>query len=119
MEDIFVIEHIKELCKQKGWSYYKLATMSGIPYSSISTMINKQHIPSMKNLIKICSGLNLTLAQFFISMEEITSEQSKLISLWNQLSEEDKYHVKVYISGLLKRQAPLDIVNERSENNEF
>lgn len=114
-----MINHIKELCVQRGWSYYKLAAMSGIPYSSISTMLNKQHIPSMKNLIKICNGFNITLAQFFISMKEITGEQSEIIALWNQLTDDDKYHVKVYISGLLKKQAPLNNFNERSDPNEI
>lgn len=115
MEDIFVIEHIKELCKQRDWSYYKLASMSEIPYSSINTMMNKQHVPSMKNLIKICNGFNMTLSQFFISMEDITNEQDEIISLWNQLNSDDKYHVKIYISGLLKRQAPFDNQKNKSK----
>lgn len=116
MKDIFVIEHIKELCKQRNWSYYRLAKESGIPYSSISTMLNKQHIPSMRNLIKICDGLNIILSHFFAPIDNTISEQDKLLSMWNRLTLNEKYYVKLYISGLLKQQAPYRKINSINEN---
>ena len=69
MEDIYVIENIKKICKQRGISYYKLSELSGIPHSSLNTMLNHQHIPTMKNLIKICNGLDMTLSHFFKIIE--------------------------------------------------
>lgn len=118
MKDVFVVEHIKELCRQRNWTYYRLAKESGIPYSSISTMLNKQHIPSMRNLIKICDGLNITLSQFFASIDNETSEQDKLLSMWDKLTLNEKYYVTLYIHGLLKQQAPLNNT-ESSDKNEL
>ena len=100
MEDIFVIERIKELCQLKGWTCYKLAKESGIPYSSLNTMLNKQHIPSMNNLIKICEGFNITLSQFFDSMEAPTDEQTKVLNLWNLLDKRSKKLALTYMYGL-------------------
>lgn len=106
MEDIFVVEHIKELCNQRGWTYYKLAQKSNIPYSSLNTMLNKQHIPSMNNLIKICKGFNIKLSQFFEGIEDrdITDEQSQLLELWNLLDEKAKELALVYMYGLAHKE---------------
>ena len=109
MEDIFVIKHVKELCKQRGWTYYRLAKESGIPHSSLNTMINKQHIPSMSNLIKICQGFDITLAQFFAGMEPITDEQTYLLNLWNMLDQPSKDLVMAYLHGLAHKQIPSHI----------
>lgn len=104
MEDIHVIEHIKEICKYRGWTYYKLAKESGIPHSSLSTMLNKQHIPSMANLIKICQGFDITLSQFFASMETPTNRQEELINIWTLLDEQAKELLMTYAYGLSHKE---------------
>lgn len=101
MEDIQVIEHIKQLCKERNWTYYKLAKESGIPFSSLNTMLNKQHIPSMKNLIKICKGFNITLSQFFSEIETENDEVTQLIHIWEQLDKEHKEIIISYIYGVI------------------
>ena len=103
MEDFYVIDHIKELCRQRGWTYYRLAKESGIPHSSLNTMLNKQHIPSMNNLIKICGGFNITLAEFFTSMETPSDEQQELVNLWNGLDRPAKDLVIAYMYGLAQK----------------
>ena len=103
MEDFYVIDHIKELCRQRGWTYYRLAKESGIPHSSLNTMLNKQHIPSMNNLIKICGGFNITLAEFFMSMEAPSDEQQELVNLWNGPDRPSKDLVTAYMYGLAQK----------------
>ena len=104
MEDFLVIDHIKEICKQRGWTYYRLAKESNIPHSSLSTMLNKQHIPSMNNLIKICRGFNMTLTQFFAGMEPVSDEQSYLLDIWNGLDKPAKELAIIYLNGLAHRE---------------
>lgn len=116
MEDVFVIEHIKELCNQRGWTYYKLAQESNIPYSSLNTMLKKQHIPSMNNLIKICRGFNITLTQFFSGIEKPTDEQSTLLNVWNLLDENSKNLALNYIYGLAHKGIPITNNTERNDN---
>lgn len=114
MEDKFVIEHIKQLCEQRKWSFYKLAKESNIPYSSLHTMLNSPHIPSMNNLIKICKGFNITLSQFFTGMEEATTEQDEVLRLWNQLDDFSKQLALTYLYGLTNE--PIRNLNNIKEN---
>ena len=100
MKDVFVINHVKELCRQRDWTYYRLAKESGIPYSSLNTMINKPHIPSINNLIKICQGFNITLSQFFAGIETPSNRQEELVNLWNIIDETSKELLTVYAYGL-------------------
>ena len=107
MEDIFVTEHIKEICKQRGWSYYKLAKKSGIPHSSLNYMMKHQHVPTINTLIKICNGLEMTLSQFFVGLaDEKTDEQDEIINLWNLLNEQEKQLAIAYVYGLLHKTPP-------------
>ncbi len=108
MEDIYVIDHIKEICKQRGWTYYHLSKESGIPHSSLSNMLNNQHIPTMKNLIKICDGFGISLSQFFISMDKTTDEQTELLQLWNSLDDASKKLALTYLYGLAHKEPPLN-----------
>ena len=57
--------HIKELCAERDWSYYQLAKSSGLSYSTISTLLNNNNLPSLTTLEKICSGFGISLADFF------------------------------------------------------
>ena len=107
MEDIYVTEHIKEICKQRGWSYYKLAQMSGISHSSLNYMLKHQHVPTMNTLIKICKGLGIELWQFFYDISPgDNSKQDELMRLWNQLPDSKKEFAIVYIYGLLNKVPP-------------
>ena len=65
MQEFDVVARIQELCKSRSWTYYRLAKASGIPYSTLSTMLHKTNVPSVPSLMKICDGLGITLAQFF------------------------------------------------------
>ena len=117
MEDFFVIDHIKELCKQRGWTYYRLAKESNIPHSSLNTMLNKQHIPSMNNLIKICEGFDITLAEFFAGMESPSDELHEVMNLWNNLGRSSKDLVIAYMYGLSHKDISkrLEYVRKNSE----
>lgn len=107
MEDICVTEHIKEICKQRGWSYYKLAKESGISHSSLNYTMKHQHVPTINTLIKICNGLDITLSQFFDGIDNNKSKgQDKLINLWNLLNEQEKELALIYIHGLLHKTPP-------------
>lgn len=83
------IRRIQELCSERSISTYRLAQLSGIPKNTMNNMIAEDRIPTLPTIEKICSGLNITLAQFFTS-EEIypvrTEEQEKFMLLWESLN---------------------------------
>ena len=56
MQEFDVVGRIQELCRSRSWTYYRLAKASGIPYSTLSTMLHKTNVPSVPSLMKICDG---------------------------------------------------------------
>ena len=63
-----VAYRIKELCRERGITQYQLHLKTGVPQSTLSTIM-KCAYPSMKLRIvyEICDGLEITLADFFAS----------------------------------------------------
>ncbi len=59
---------IKELCKERGITQYQLYLKTGVPQSTLSTIM-KCSYPSMKLRViyEICDGLEIDLADFFAS----------------------------------------------------
>ena len=59
-------ERIEELEYQKGVNYCQLASISGIPYSTMKSIIYYQSKnPSITTIKKICDGLGITITEFF------------------------------------------------------
>ena len=63
-----VAKRITELCKERGLTQYGLSQKSGVPQSTLSTVINCR-FPSMKLhvIYEICEGLELSLKEFYDS----------------------------------------------------
>ena len=104
MAEFDVAARIQELCQSRSWTYYRLAKASGIPYSTLSTMIHKTIVPSIPSLTKICDGFGITLAQFFSDQDEsvkLTNDQKLCLSRWNCLDEKSKALALAYMQGLL------------------
>ena len=107
MEDFDAIARIEELCRARGWTYYRLAKESDMTYSTLNTMLHKTSAPSIPSLIKICSGFGITLSQFFSNSDEsvyLTGEQKELLQLWDKLDAPNRELTSVYMHALLDRQ---------------
>ena len=107
MDELGVVARIDELCKVRGWSYYRLAKASGIPYSTLNAMLHKSNVPSVPSLAKICSGFGITFAQFFSDTDEasrLTTEQRNCLRLWARLNERNQELAIVYMMGLADGQ---------------
>ena len=112
MQEFDVVGRIQELCHSRSWTYYRLAKASGIPYSTLSTMLRKTNVPSLPSLTKICNGFGITLSQFFADQDEtalLTEDQKECLSLWNDLDFTSKRLAMVYIQALKDRQPADDM----------
>ena len=57
---------IAELCEDRNITYCKLATISGIPYTTIKSIIyNQSKNPGITTIKKICDGFGITITEFF------------------------------------------------------
>ncbi|MCH5211081.1 MAG: helix-turn-helix domain-containing protein [Oscillospiraceae bacterium] len=105
-ENISIMGYIKKLCEQRNWTYYRLAKTADIPHSSLNTMINKQAVPSMRNLIKICNAFDITPAEFFAGMETPSDEAQMIMNMWHEIDEKAKQLATAYLYGLANKEMP-------------
>lgn len=57
---------IEELCNEKGINFCRLATVSGIPYTTVKSIIySHSKNPGITTIKKICDGLEITISDFF------------------------------------------------------
>ena len=62
---ILIAERINQLRKSRKLSVNKLATMSGLSYSTLNSILRcKSKSPTWGTLIRIASALNMTILEF-------------------------------------------------------
>ena len=85
-----ILERISELRQERNWSEYQLAKHSGLTQSTISSWYQKNLLPSIPSLEKICDAFQISLSQFFREEQEIsptlTSNQKLLLDYCSKLS---------------------------------
>lgn len=63
-----VAARIIELCRERDLAINALANISGIPPSSVYSLLNeKSQNPGVVTIKKLCDGLEITLREFFNS----------------------------------------------------
>lgn len=102
MDDINVLDRIKELCKDRKWSYYKLAQESNIQYNTLYNMLSRTTMPTIPTLQKICDGFGITVAQFFVGEEAyyLTEEEKGILRSFRRLDEYKRKLAAAYLNGL-------------------
>ena len=106
MNEEYVLEHIKELCKKEGWTNYELAKRSGLPQSTIVNLFKRTNQPTITTLIKICNAFGITLSAFFAEPGEsplFSSEHMDIIALWESLSVDCKKSALDYLHYLKEK----------------
>lgn len=119
-----ILKRIKNICKQKNWSTYKLAKESGIPYSSLNNMFKRNTQPSFSTLLnnmfkrntqpsfstlyKLCMGLNISLADFFSEVDTfvipLSPDSREVLELYEKLTPSRKRKLRAYLDGLYDSQ---------------
>jgi len=57
---------IMELCRQRGITVNRLATISGITQSTLNNIVSgRNHSVTVSTVQKICDGLDMTISDFF------------------------------------------------------
>lgn len=97
-----VVEKIKLLTKERGWSEYRLVKESELAPSTIANIFHRNTIPSVPTLELICRALGITLSQFFGEgeMVSLSKEQEQMLRLWSYLSEEQKESLSDFLRTL-------------------
>lgn len=60
-----IAKRIDDLRKNRGLSVNKLAAMSGVPYSTVNSILReKSKSPTLATLIRIATAFNMTITEF-------------------------------------------------------
>jgi len=71
-----VKERILSLCKERGLTPNGLSYSSGVPQSTIKSILNDESKnPGIVTIKKLCDGLNITITDFFDTTEFRELEQ--------------------------------------------
>lgn len=99
----YIAGNIKDLCKKRHVSKYRLAQLTGIAQSSLGRIIANESTPSLQTLEKICSALDVTLSQFSrMKKNHLTDKQNEVMEIWNDLSADEQDVVLAMLRGLKK-----------------
>lgn len=61
-----VKKRFEELCYQKNINFCKLASLSGVPYTTVKSIFyNQSKNPGIATIKKLCDGLDITITEFF------------------------------------------------------
>lgn len=56
----------EELCNQRNLNFSKLATISGVPYTTVKSIFYGYSLnPGIATIKKLCDGLGITITEFF------------------------------------------------------
>lgn len=97
-----VLDRIKQLRDERGWSNYRLAKEAGIAEGSLNNLFRLNNQPTIPTLEAICAGLGISLSHFFADGSEaitLSAEQMEMLNVWNTLNKEQK----VALLELLKK----------------
>lgn len=109
MNNFDVIGRINDLCKARSWTYYRLAKESGIPYSTLNTMLHKTYVPTVPSLMKLCDGFGISIAEFFSEHDEtilLSKKQKECLAHWDRLDSRSQELALAYMEALAARQEP-------------
>ena len=83
----------------RNLSQNALSKLSDVPQSTISTFLRKGYLPSVSTLLRICNGLQVSLATMLSSGEaaptSLSDDEKRLLSYYEHLSDP---HRKVLIN---------------------
>ena len=79
-----VIEGIKQMKNERGWTDYKLASEAMIPQSTLASIYERNTPPKLDVLESICQAFGITLAQFFMEDEQMQLREL-LIKIFNHI----------------------------------
>jgi len=109
MEYNETLKRIQFFLDYNHWTLYKLAKVSGISYSSLNNLFQRNNSPTISTLEKICAGFQISLGEFFDYTENplrspsLTDEQQELLNAFDTLSIHNKQLLKAYLQGLSQK----------------
>ena len=83
---------IRALMEERGWTVYRLAKESGVSWSTIRNMFDRNTEPTVPTVEALCKGLGITLEELLLGegFTALDDEQKDLLSKGSTLTAENK-----------------------------
>ena len=83
---------IRALMEERGWTVYRLAKESGVSWSTIRNMFDRNTEPTVPTVEALCNGLGITLEELLLGegFTALDDQQKDLLSKWSTLTAENK-----------------------------
>ena len=88
-----ILNRIKQLRDERGWSNYRLAKEAHILEGSLNNLFRLNNQPTIPTLEAICAAFGISLSQFFAEGNEaivLNEEQKEMLDIWDTLNKEQK-----------------------------
>ena len=111
MNVVDVHDRIKDMASERGLTAYELARRSGLALSSLYNMFERGTMPKLDTLEKICSGMDVSLSDFFVFLSKprtggyLTENDIALLKANRSLSERKQEHLIAYAQGMSEAQS--------------
>lgn len=109
MKEQDVLKKVMHILEERNWSLYRLSKESDISYSTLNNTVQRNNVPSIPTLMRLCEGLGITMSEFFaedgMEVKQLSDVDRQLLREFHCLPREDKKLLNVYISGLLASDA--------------
>ena len=101
-----VLEKVKKMQEERGWSTYKLAYEAGLTQSTLSNMFARGTCPTVETLEKICDAFGISLSEFFEESDRkthVSKEELELLRKYRALTDKEKDAAKSMINALFSK----------------
>ena len=98
-----VLERIKQLRDERGWSNYRLAKEAKFSENTLNNLFRRNNVPTIPTLEAICAGFGITLSQFFAEGNEpiaLNDKQREMLKTWDSLADEQKESLLDFIKKI-------------------
>jgi transcriptional regulator with XRE-family HTH domain len=98
-----ILERIKKLRDERGWSNYRLAKEANISENTLNNLFRRNNLPTIPTLEIICTGFGISLSQFFAERGEpveLSEIQREMLTEWDALTDNQKSSLLDFLKTL-------------------
>jgi len=102
MKEEYVLQKIKMLLDERGWTLYHLAKESDINYATLKNLFQSGKLLTVPTLMRVCEGFGISMSEFFaeeyVSENQLTFFDKKLLEYFHRLRKNERQLVMDRIS---------------------